>query len=355
MRFHSRLFLVWLIPTALLTACFLLFASQASTIVIGITAVLAVIAIVHALQVTHDTTRLDHMFAGALPQKTIEQIAHNPSLLKLDGESREVTYLSCGVRGLEGLAAAFRNDPAAFTRLMNCVLAPLMEHVQSRQGTVDRLTADGFVAFWNAPLDDSEHAAHACQAAQAMSEAVANINKANAQERRNDGSAFPLVEIGIGIATGPAIAGAIVTPGRTVYGVNGDCTALARRIQSLSSQYGPTVIVSEETRKVAEKGFAFLEVDYVADSAHPVPVTLYAMLGNPVMRASPKFRALIAFHEHIFRSLRTRQWDKARGLIEQCRKLSGASQKLYDLHLARIAQLEKNPPGDQWDGAFRIH
>ena len=77
------------------------------------------------------------------------------------------------------------------------------------------------------------------------------------------------------------------------------------------------------------------------------------MLGSPVMRASPKFRALLTFHDHIFQSLRTQQWDKARELIEQCRKLSGASQKLYDLHLARIAYFQDNPPGENWDGAFR--
>jgi adenylate cyclase len=77
------------------------------------------------------------------------------------------------------------------------------------------------------------------------------------------------------------------------------------------------------------------------------------MLGNPLMRASPKFRALATFHEHIFNSLRTQQWEKARELIDQCRKLSGASQKMYDLHLKRIEYFEANPPGSEWDGAFR--
>jgi adenylate cyclase len=77
------------------------------------------------------------------------------------------------------------------------------------------------------------------------------------------------------------------------------------------------------------------------------------MLGNPVMRASPKFRALTVFHDHIFQALRKQQWHKARELIAQCRRLSGASQKLYDLHLARIAYFEKHPPGENWDGAFR--
>jgi adenylate cyclase len=113
------------------------------------------------------------------------------------------------------------------------------------------------------------------------------------------------------------------------------------------------VVVSEDTRKAAERGFAFLEVDYIAVENHDGPVKLYAMLGNPVMRASPKFRALATFHDHIFQSMRDKEWHKARALIAQCRTLSGASQKLYDMHLNRIAYFEENPPGEGWDGAFR--
>ena len=77
---------------------------------------------------------------------------------------------------------------------------------------------------------------------------------------------------------------------------------------------------------------------------HP-PVTLYALMGNPVTSASPKFRALTVFHDHIFQAIRKKNWPMARELIAQCRRLSGASQKLYDLHLARIAYYEKHPPG----------
>ena len=128
---------------------------------------------------------------------------------------------------------------------------------------------------------------------------------------------------------------------------------MAERIRTQSGQYGPAIIVSDDTRKAAERGFAFLEVDFIACGPRDEPVKLYAMLGNPLVRASPKFRALATFHEHIFQSLRTQQWDKTRELIDQCRKLSGASQKLYDLHLARIGYFEEHPPGADWDGAFR--
>jgi adenylate cyclase len=134
--------------------------------------------------------------------------------------------------------------------------------------------------------------------------------------------------------------------------VSGDAVTLAGRIQALSRQYGPSVIVADPTRIQAERGFAFLEVDTIADE-EGVPVTLYAMLGNSVVRASPKFRALTTFHDHIFQAIRKQQWQVARQLIEQCRRLSGASQQMYDLHLARIVWYERNPPGANWDGAFR--
>ena len=72
-----------------------------------------------------------------------------------------------------------------------------------------------------------------------------------------------------------------------------------------------------------------------------------------LLKASPKFRALTTFHDHIFQSLRKQQWRQARALIEQCRRLSGASPTLYDLHLTRLGYFEHNPPGENWDGAFQ--
>ncbi|HUO90657.1 MAG TPA: adenylate/guanylate cyclase domain-containing protein [Rhizomicrobium sp.] len=320
---------------------------------LGLALTFGTCATMRALQVTSARARVRTAFADSLPANVIEQIARRPELLRLDGVSRTVTYLQCGVREFGGLAESFKDDPAAFTRLMQRVLVPLMDVALARGGTIDRLTADGFSAFWNAPLDDPEHAIHACEAANAMMEAIAKSNDVITHERRNDGVAFAPVAIGIGISTSQAIAGGFSAHGRTAYSVTGDCAIEAGRIQELSAQYGPAVIVAEDTRKAAERGFAFLEVDYIAAGAHDEPLKLYAMLGSPVMRASPKFRALLTFHEHIFQSLRTQQWDRARELIEQCRKLSGASQKLYDLHLARIQYFKENPPGTDWDGAFR--
>jgi len=126
---------------------------------------------------------------------------------------------------------------------------------------------------------------------------------------------------------------------------------LAEEIHALCRRYGAPLVVTEQTRQLAERGAAFLEIDSISDTT--IPTVLYALTGNSVVRASPKFRALSVFHDHIFQAIRSQNWRVARELIAQCRRLSGANQTLYDLHLARISYYEKNPPGADWDGAFR--
>jgi len=361
MNFHDRPRALWALPLLVLVAAVIVLGTvlrrpPAATATEMICLALLGAAIIFVLMrfgaLAAARIRLYNAWAGVLPAAAIDQIARQPSLLKLEGETRQVTYLVCRVRGFTAMAEGFRDDPATFTRLLARVLTPLMDEALAHRGTVERIGGEGFSCFWNAPLDDPEHAIHACEAASGMLEVIARINETVAQERRSDGQPTQAIEIGIGISTGPAITGGFRSHGRTTYTAVGECAVQASRIQMLSDTYGPAVIVSEDTRKAAERGFAFLEVDYIALGGNK-PVKLYALLGNSVVRASPKFRALTTFHDHIFQSLHTQQWEKARDLIDQCRKLSGASQKLYDLHLARIAWFEEHPPGPDWDGAFR--
>jgi adenylate cyclase len=149
------------------------------------------------------------------------------------------------------------------------------------------------------------------------------------------------------------VAGGFGGDGHLTYGVQGDAVVLAQKIRALARNYNAPLIVTEQTRRLAERNFGFLEVDSVAGAANNPPTPLFALMGGVMVRASPKFRALAVFHDHIFQAIRKQHWRVARDLIAQCRRLSGANQALYDLHLARITYYETHPPGADWDGAFR--
>ena len=275
-------------------------------------------------------------FADRLPPSVLEAIARRPELLKPEGEWRTVTYMACGIE------TAASEDAAVFTSRTQSILARLVDQVVAHGGTIERAGADGFAAFWNAPLDDVEHELHACEAANAMAAAIA-------EAARYD----PPILISAGIASGPVIAGGFGGHGHLAYGVQGETKALAHKIRALARSYNAPLIVSEQTRRLAERNFGFLEVDSIPGTGSNPPAILYALMGGVIVRGSPKFRALAVFHDHIFQAIRKQNWRVARDLIAQSRRLSGANQALYDLHLARIAYYETHPPGANWDGAFR--
>jgi adenylate cyclase len=279
---------------------------------LGLSFVSALLVWFHDLQLTYASLR--SAFSNSLPRETIEKIARQPDLLKPEGQKRTITCLVCGAPGAE-----------------QKTLAALIDQVLEHGGTLDRTSADGFAAFWNAPLDDADHARHACEAANGLAAVAADAGQ----------------QISVGLATGEVIAGSFPAG----YGVRGDVPLLAERIRSLAHRYGAPLLAADETRTQAEHNFAFLEIDTIASGTGNA--TLYALMGDRGVLVSPKFRALTVFHDHLFQAIRKQNWRLARDLITQCRRLSGANQALYDLHLARITYYERNPPGMDWDGAFR--
>jgi adenylate cyclase len=320
---------------------------------LGLAAIFGACVLSQAVASGRKRALLRDAFLGAVDRGTIRRIERSLEACPLAGENRSVTYLVCGMRLSPSFAARIAGDAASYVKLRGRVLGQMMDLVLAEHGMVEQICGEEIRAVWNAPLDDSGYAVHACMAASAMCGAAERLNRGIAADWRLDGATDMPVEIGIGIFTGPAVTGGIRARGRTVYRASGDCIFAAARIQAKTGDYGFQVAVCEATRNLANEDFAFLEVDCIAATRDGRASKIYALAGGAAVRASPKFRALSTFHEHIFRSLRSRRWARAQELIQQCRTLSGTSQKLYDLHLARIAWFEQHPPGADWDGAMR--
>jgi adenylate cyclase len=223
---------------------------------------------------------------------------------------------------------------------MRRAIAPLLDAVKARGGTIDRMSPDGFSAFFNAPLDDPDHAAKACDCALGFVQAVEEVNRAN-------GIHDP-IRIGIGIDTGPGIVGNFGSEEQPDYAAVGRSASRAEALARLSAEYGAAILAGPATRDGAEAGFAFLPLDILPDERHAF-APLCALLGPPLSRANPKFLALKSFHEHIFEACQTQQWGEARKLIAQARGLSEANPVLYELYLQRIAHYEAQGAAD-WRG-----
>lgn len=301
-----------------------------------------------AFAVWRTQSRLRGIFAGRLAKSSIREILRDPDLSRLESESRTLSGLSCRLIVPAGLLPG---EAAAMTETLSSALNILTAAAIRCGGMIDAISACGFTAFWNAPLADPDHAQHACAAAAAMHKAIGEVNVALAALCRRKNVSFAPLEIAVGVASGPATVGRIETD-RPTFSAGGLMLEIAVRLQQIAARYGAFALTNEQTQAVAGADFAFLEVDYRVMEPNG-PVRLYALQGDPGVRASPRFRAQSTFHNHLFAAVKSKQWKKARDLLEQCRNLSGASVRLYDLHAARIAFYERNPPPDGWDGAYR--
>lgn len=264
-------------------------------------------------------------------------------LPEVHGERRTVSCLVCRIAGLSGLAETL--DPDSLLRLARDTLHPAQAAAAACGGAIVQSKSDVLKLVWNAEHETADPAAHACDAALRISAAMRDI-----QEQHGEGTPYDRLHLEIGIGTGPAVFAGEASQ-RMPFALHGACIDRAEQLSALCERYGAVILIDRATRDAVEQNFAVLEVDSVETSAGSS--TLYALYGNPVVRASPRFHALSACNDRLFRALRERRWADARAEAAQCRELSGAIPALYDCQLARLDWYEQHPPPDDWDGAFR--
>ena len=292
-------------------------------------------------------------FAQYLSPALLDQLARDPSRLTLGGETRNMTFLFCDVRGFTTISEQFKSNPQGLTRLMNRFLTPLTDVIMARQGTIDKYIGDCIMAFWNAPLDDTDHPKHACASALAMLEEIRKLNADLEAEARAENRPFFAINIGTGINSGDVVVGNMGSTQRFDYSVLGDAVNLASRLEGQSKTYGVDVIVGEATRSAVDDSFATIELDLIAVKGKKEAVRIYALLGGENLRHDRQFRSFAAAHAEMLSFYRGQSWSKAKASIGDLRRSMPALSGLYDLYSERIAAHEKYPPGAIWDGAFR--
>jgi adenylate cyclase len=308
-------------------------------------------------------------FGQYLSPALVEQLATDPSRLKLGGELRNMTFLFCDIRSFTAISERYKDDPASLTRLINRYMTPMTNTILAHRGTIDKYIGDCIMAFWNAPLSDAEHARNACRGALSMMRELETLNAAltaEAEAGEAQQGAAPAgngdtlakrrvytksLAIGIGINTGDCIVGNMGSELRFDYSVLGDAVNLASRLESQSKNYGVAMVIGEDTeRHVAD--FATIELDLIAVKGRAEAVHIFTVLGDGAHAATPGYQTLRQRHDTLIDAYRGRDWDGARRLLAECRALEPRLDALYQLYAARIAAYEKDPPPADWAGIY---
>ena len=215
-------------------------------------------------------------FSQYLSPRMVERLVADPSLLNLGGEAREMSILFADIRGFTAISEAMKDDPQALTALINDVLTPLSDIVLAHEGTIDKYMGDCIMAFWNAPLDQPDHAARAVAAGAAMAAAIDGIN-AGLAGRLPPGRR---IAIGIGINSGVCVVGNMGSARRFDYSVLGDAVNVASRIEGLTKEYGVPMLIGEATaRALGADGLPLHEVGRVAVRGKAEALAIFTLTG----------------------------------------------------------------------------
>ena len=215
--------------------------------------------------------QIKKQFEHYLDPGMVKKLQKDPSLLKLGGETRDMTFLFCDIRGFTPISEKYKGNPEGLTKLINRFLTRMTDVIIENGGTIDKFMGDCIMAFWNAPIEDPDHEQHAVQAAIDMQRELSKLNVQLAAEE------LPTIAIGIGINTGEALVGNMGSDQRFDYSVIGDAVNLAARLESSSKTLGKTVVVGEKTYKAAKYDYNFDYIDSIMVKGKTESVKVYTI------------------------------------------------------------------------------
>jgi len=316
----------------------------------------SVISLLNYLKSEDERKYIRGAFSHYLSPELVDKLVKNAEVLKLGGEMRNMTVIFCDVLNFTSISEQL--DAGHLTKFMNQFLTPMSQIILNEKGTIDKYIGDCIMAFWNAPIEDKDHAKNGCNAALKMINELSSFNEFQKKLALQEKRPFIEVNIGVGINSGICCVGNMGSDMRFDYSVIGDNVNLSSRLEGQSRFYGINIILSEYTlasmvEKHQERDFAILELDLIRVRGKQQSVRIYTVLGGKEIADSDDFIKLAQTHRDMIGDYYAQNWQVALSLIECCLELDRfCLTKLYGVYKQRIESYMVSPPESNWNGVY---
>jgi class 3 adenylate cyclase/CHASE2 domain-containing sensor protein len=212
-------------------------------------------------------------FSKLVSKSIVDELLKDPAKLKLGGEKKMVTVLFSDIRGFTTITEKMPSE--ALVSHLNDYLEAMTNIVMKYEGTLDKYVGDEIMAFWGAPVPQSDHALLACRAAVEMIDVLNNLNKVWAAQKPYP---KPPLNIGIGLNTGDMHVALMGSSSRMDYTLIGDNVNLGARLEGTTKQYKTNIIISEFTYEFVKDKVITRELDLVRVKGKERPVKIYELI-----------------------------------------------------------------------------
>jgi len=293
--------------------------------------------------------RIKDTFGKYVDPRVVAQLIDTSKDME-QAERRVATILFSDLKGFTAISEQL--TASAMVRLLNRYFTVVAEQIRAHNGVLEKYIGDAVMAFWAPPFSTGDdHAASACLAALAHREAVTALRPELPDLlglRRN----VPELTVRMGLATGEVVVGTVGAPTAKSFAAIGDITNLASRLEGVNKVYGTSVILAEETYRLAQTVVEARELDTVVVAGKSEPVRIYELMGR-AGEVAASLQELRELYVEGLQAYRRRDWDAAGRCFAKCLELvpgDGPATVLRD----RCAILAATPPAPNWDGVWHL-
>ncbi len=293
--------------------------------------------------------RIRETFGKYVDPRIVEGLIDRP-VLAAEGERRVMTVLFCDVRGFTSTSEGM--TPQGLVKVMNRYFSTMSSPIRDHEGIIDKYIGDAIMAYWGPPFtDDAAQARLASLAALKMLELVPRL-RTELPELLGIRSLPHSFDLRIGIATGEVLVGSIGSEFMMNYTVMGDTVNLASRLEGANKEYGCRILVSEATLAAASDAVEAREIDRVAVLGQNRPQAVFEIMARKGELSPAQIELRDRFSEGLA-CYRRRQWLESRRAFDAALAVvpnDGPSITFIN----RLDKFTLHPPGEDWDGSWRL-
>jgi adenylate cyclase len=261
----------------------------------------------------------------------------------LGGKSTPATVLFSDIRGFTTLTEEL--GAQGTVALLNEYFSIMVDCIQREEGMLDKFIGDAIMAAFGIPIAHDDDEDRAVRAAIAMIKSLQDWNAVRLKHGKKP------VDMGIGLNTDIIVSGNIGSPKRMDYTMIGDGVNLAARLESACKHYTARILISENTYRKLHGTYRIREIDRVIVKGKTEPVAIFEVLDYLSEESYPNLMEVVLYFKDGLGYYRNRDWKHATAAFGEVLKLL-PTDKLSQMYIERCDHLNKNPPGDDWNGVW---
>ena len=287
--------------------------------------------------------RTKSIFSTYLSSAVVDMVLDDPNLLTLGGKRREMSVYFSDLSGFTTISENF--SPEELVRIINEYFEAMTNIIYKYNGTLDKYSGDGIMAFWNAPADQKDHAFLTCCAALDCQRCL--ISELHPRWRKQS---LPLLTMRAGINTGSMVVGNMGSNTRMDYTVMGDAVNLGARLELANKSFETEIMMGENTQKHTKGLIVDRELDLLRVKGKTEAIKVYQVISR-TEDLTVHMNQMLFHYNNGLTFYKEQKWQKAIKAFSKALSINSADgpSKTY---MKRCQTFLQNPPPNNWDGVL---